>query len=189
NQETARGSIDEWISQRALHEIYLPAFAAAVERANVASAMCAYNGVNGQRACQNADLLNGVLKNGFKFKGFVRSDLSAVHDIAAAYDSGMDVLRPGKSAALLAAVRAGRVPMSRIDDAVTRVLREMFRFNLFDRPESGTATTNATSPEDAAIARTVAEQGTVLLKNADGILPLGNRVVHSIALIGSDGGL
>jgi len=189
NQETARGSIDEWISQRALHEIYLPAFAAAVERADVASVMCAYNGVNGRRACQNPNLLNGVLKNELKFRGFVRSDFGAVHGVAAAYDAGTDVLRPGRNAALLAAVRAGRIPMSRIDDAVTRVLREMFRFNLFDRPESGTATTKATSPEDAAIARTVAEQGTVLLKNADGILPLDNRVVPSIALIGSDGGV
>ena len=189
NQETARRSIDEWISQRALHEIYLPAFAAAIERAHVASVMCAYNGVNGRPACQNPGLLNGVLHNEFKFKGFVRSDLGAVHNIAAAYNAGMDLLKPGKSAALLAAVRAGRVPMSTMNDAVTRVLREMFRFNLFDRPESGTVRTNATSPEDAAIARTVAEQGTVLLKNAGGILPLDNREVHSIALIGSDGGL
>jgi beta-glucosidase len=189
NQETARRSIDEWISQRALREIYLPAFAAAVERADVASVMCAYNAVNGQRACQNPGLLNGVLHNEFKFKGFVRSDLGAVHDVAAAYDAGMDVLKPGKTSVLLAAVRAGRVPMSRINDAVSRVLREMFRFNVFDRPESGTVTTNAMSPQDATIARIVAEQGTVLLKNASGILPLDNRAVHSIALIGSDGGL
>jgi beta-glucosidase len=188
NQETDRRSIDERVSQRALHEIYLPAFAAAVERADVATVMCAYNGVNGRRACQNSGLLNGVLDNEFKFKGFVRSDLGAVHDVAAAYDAGLDMLRPGQSATLLAAVRSGRVPMSNINDAVTRVLREMFRFNLFDRPESGTATTNAESPEDAALARIVAEQGTVLLKNAGGLLPLDNHAVHSIAVIGSDAG-
>jgi beta-glucosidase len=64
----------------------------------------------------------------------------------------------------------------------------MFRFNLFDRPDSGTATTVATSPAHAAFARAVAEQGTVLLQNADNVLPLSNRVVHSIAVIGSDAG-
>jgi len=188
NQETDRSSIDERISQRALHEIYLPAFSAAVERADVASIMCAYNGVNGQRACQNPDLLTGVLDNEFKFKGFVRSDLGAAHNVVAAYDAGLDIMRPGRSAALLAAVRSGRVPMSRINDAVVRVLREMFRFNLFDRPESGAATADVRSPEDAALARIVAEQGTVLLKNAGGLLPLDNRVVHSIAVIGGDAG-
>lgn len=188
NQETDRHTIDEQISERALREIYLPAFAAAVERAGVASAMCAYNGVNGQRACENPGLLSGVLKNELKFKGFVRSDLGAVRNVPAAYDAGLDILRSGQSATLLAAVRSGLLPMSRINDAVTRVLREMFRFNLFDRPNPTSALANATSPEDAALARIVAEQGTVLLKNAGGVLPLDNRVVHSIAVIGSDAG-
>jgi beta-glucosidase len=188
NQETARGSIDEQIGERALQEIYLPAFAAAVKRADVASIMCAYNGVNGHRACQNPDLLTRVLDNEFRFKGFVRSDLAAVHNVAAAYNAGLDQLKPGRSAALLAAVRSGRVPMSRVNDAVTRVLREMFRFSLLDRSRSGTATTKATSVEHAALARTVAAQGTVLLKNADGVLPLDNQAVHSIAVIGSDAG-
>lgn len=188
NQETARQWINERISQRALQEIYLPAFAAAIQRANVASVMCAYNKVNGKYACQNPYLMNHVLNDQLKFTGFVRSDLGSVHNVTAAYDAGLDQLKPGQPETLAAAVRSGRVPMSRINDAVSRVLREMFRFNLFDRPDSGTATTVATSPEHAAFARAVAEQGTVLLKNADNVLPLSNRVVHSIAVIGTDAG-
>jgi len=188
NQETKRASIDERISQRALQEIYLPAFRAAVKRADVASIMCAYNQVDGHYACQNPYLMNHVLNNEFKFDGFVRSDAGSVHNVVAAYDAGLDALKPGQPHVLEAAVLSGRVPISRIDDAVSRLLREMFRFNLFDRPESGAATTTATSPDHTAFARAVAEQGSVLLKNADGILPLDNRGLHSIAVIGSDAG-
>jgi beta-glucosidase len=187
NQETKRASIDERIGERALQEIYLPAFGAAVERAHVASIMCAYNQVDGQYACQNPYLMNHVLNNEFKFDGFVRSDEGSVHNVLAAYDAGLDELKPGQPQALEAAALSGWVPMSRINDAASRVLREMFRFNLFDRPQSGTATTVATSPEHAAFAQAVAEQGTVLLKNA-GVLPLDNRAVRSIAVIGSDAG-
>src|SRR5262249_511452 len=188
NQETDRHSIEEWIGQRALHAIYLPSFAAAVEKATVASVMCVDNQVNGAYACQNPYRMNHVLTTEFKFKGFVRSDLGSVHNVVAAYNAGLDQLKPAEPKALEAAVRSGRVPLSRIDDAVSRVLREMFRFELFDRPRSGTETRNATSPEHAALARIVAEQGTVLLKNAHGLLPLDGRTVHSIAVIGSDAG-
>lgn len=189
NQQTTRGTIDEQLSHRALHEIYLPGFSAAVQDAHVASVMCAYNQVNGNYACQNPYLLKNVLFNEFKFKGFVRSDDPAVHNLPAAYDAGMDQDKPGQPGQLVAAVRAGRVPVSQVNDAVSRVLREMFRFGLFDRQPSGTPQTVVTNPQHVQVAQDVAEQGAVLLKNSRDLLPLDDRPIHSIAVIGNDAGV
>jgi beta-glucosidase len=187
NQETNRGSINDVVSERTLREIYLPAFESAVKDAHVATAMCAYNQVNGAYSCANSFLMQDIFKNEYQFGGFIRSDFGAVHDVAASYDAGMDQSKPEHNAELKAAVQGGQVPMSRIDDAVTRVLREMFRFNLFEHQPSGTPDTVVTSPQHAAVSRSIAEQGTVLLKNSGGALPLSSNV-KSIAVIGSDGG-
>ncbi len=187
NQETDRGSINDVVSQRTLREIYLPAFEAAVTKGDVATAMCAYNKINGAYSCQNSSLMQDVFKNEYQFRGFIRSDLGAVHDVGAAYNAGMDQSKPQHNAELEAGVQAGSVPISRIDDAVSRVLREMFRFGLFERQPTGTPDTVVTSPQHAASARDIAEQGAVLLKNADNALPLP-ATTKSIAVIGPDGG-
>ncbi|MFD4977661.1 glycoside hydrolase family 3 C-terminal domain-containing protein, partial [Streptomyces sp. NPDC058424] len=188
NQETNRTSINEHIDERTLREIYFPAFEAGVRDGDVATAMCAYNKINGDYSCANSYLMSDVFKNEYEFGGFIRSDFGAVHDAAASYNAGMDQAKPQHNAQLKAAVLAGTVPMPRIDDAVRRVLREMFRFHLFDHLPTGTPDTVVTSPEHAAVARDLAEQGTVLLKNADGTLPLRTGTTHSIAVIGADGG-
>lgn len=188
NQETDRGSIDERIDERTLREIYLPGFEASVRQGHVATAMCAYNQINGAYACQDPWLQQQLFKDEYGFDGFIRSDFGAVHDVAAAYNSGMDQSKPEHNAELKTAVEAGKVPTSRVDDAVSRVLREMFRYGLFEHQPTGTPDSVVTSPAHAATARGIAEQGTVLLKNAHDALPLDTRSTKSIAVIGSDGG-
>ena len=187
SQETNRTTINDVVSERTLREIYLPAFEAAVKDGNVATAMCAYNQVNGAYSCANHWLMQQVFKDEYGFQGLIRSDFGAVHDVAASYNAGMDQSKPEHNAELKDAVLAGQVPMSRVDDAVRRVLREMFAYGLFDHPPTGTPDTVVTSPQHAAVARDIAESGAVLLRNSGSALPLSPDV-KSIAVIGPDGG-
>src|SRR5207249_1530800 len=90
----------------------------------------------------------------------------------------------GDAAGLKAAVQAGRVPMSRLDDMVRHTLMQMFRFGLFEHPHTGTPDAAAATPAHATVARQVAEQSAVLLKNSRGVLPLDPAMQHSIAVIG-----
>ncbi|MFD4972086.1 glycoside hydrolase family 3 C-terminal domain-containing protein [Streptomyces sp. NPDC058424] len=185
NQETDRESINEHIDERTQHEIYLPQFEAAVKQGDVASMMCAYNQVNGAFSCHNHQLLTELLKDDWGFKGFVRSDFGATHSTPDAYNAGMDLAKPGQ-ADLRSAVENGLIPMSRIDDGIVRVLGTMFEYGLFERQPTGTKDTVVTTPEHAAIAKDVAAQGTVLLKNSDGILPLDSKKTTSVAVLGDN---
>ncbi|HEU5419404.1 MAG TPA: glycoside hydrolase family 3 C-terminal domain-containing protein [Streptosporangiaceae bacterium] len=187
NQETSRTTINELIDQRTLHEIYLPAFQAAVQ-AGVGSVMCAKNLVNGTHACDSADLI-GVLEKDWHFPGFVVSDFSSIHDTVQAADAGTSLELPSASyfgSALAAAVQAGQVSKATVDDMVERIFFTMFRLGLFDRPAPIPAPIPAGS--DAAAARSLAEAGTVLLKNDSAALPLDPGRLQSIALIGPEAG-
>lgn len=184
NQEADRLSINEQIGERALREIYMPAFKAAVQQANVASVMCAYPQVNGAFNCQNERLLTDVLKKEWKFKGFVMSDYGAVHSTVPSALNGLDLEMPtGKyfSGALKTAVEQGTVPVSTIDEMLVRRYAAMMRFGLF---ESRSQPAPIPVLQDGQTARQMAEQGMVLLKNNSSLLPLDNRTVKSIALIG-----
>ncbi|MCW3844893.1 glycoside hydrolase family 3 C-terminal domain-containing protein [Micromonospora yasonensis] len=185
NQETNRESINEYIDERTQREIYLPHFEAAVKDGNIASMMCSFNQINGEYSCQNSRILTDILKGEWGFKGFVRSDWGATHSTAAAYNAGMDLAKPSR-ADLRSAVDQGLIPMSRIDDGVLRVLRVMFEYGLFERQPTGTKDSVVTTPEHAAIARDVSAQGTVLLKNSAGVLPLDNTKIGSIAVLGNN---
>jgi beta-glucosidase len=198
NQETNRNTAadDAIVSQRAMHEIYFPQFLAAVQQAKAASVMCSYSTVNGEYACQNTDLLN-VLDNEWHFPGFVTSDWGATHSTVPSALAGLDMNMPGGAgfggtdyygAPLKAAVQAGQVPLSVLDGMVSRILTEMFRFNLFANPPAGSLTDTVTTPAHAQTGRDVAESGTVLLKNAGAVLPLQPRRDKSVAVIGADGG-
>ena len=187
NQETNRTTIDELISQRTLEEIYFPAFKAAVE-AGAGSVMCAKNLVNGVHACDSAALL-GELENDWGFKGFVVSDFSSIHSTTDAADAGADLELPSADyfgAALQSAVENGQVSKATLDGMVERIMRSMFALGLFDRPAPTQGTINARA--DGATARQLAQDGTVLLKNAGHILPLGARS-RSIAVIGPESGV
>jgi len=197
NQETNRNTPadDVIVSQRAMHEIYLPQFQAAVTQGKAASVMCSYSTINGQYACQNSGIMN-VLDQQWKYPGFVTSDWGATHSTVASALAGLDMQMPGGSgfgtdyygAPLKAAVQDGQVPVPVLNDMVSRILGEMFRFGLFEHPPTGSLTATVTTPAHAATGRAVEEAGTVLLKNAGGVLPLSSRRDPSIAVIGADAG-
>lgn len=184
NQEADRFRINEIIGERALHEIYLPAFKAAVQQGHVGSVMCAYPRINGVFNCENDLLLNQILKRRWNFNGFVTSDFGATHSTVPSALAGLDLEMPtGRyfSSALEAAVKSGQVPMPRIDDMLVRRFRTMMDFGVYDHPP-----TRQTIPaeEDGLAARRLAEEGMVLLKNQGGILPLDAAHLHSVAVIG-----
>ncbi|MBU6410440.1 MAG: glycoside hydrolase family 3 C-terminal domain-containing protein, partial [Verrucomicrobia bacterium] len=187
NQETDRLRVNEVIGQRALHEIYMPAFKASVQQAHAASLMAAYNKVNGVFNAENTNLMDGVVKRRWGFKGFVTSDFGAVHSTIPTAFAGLDLEMPtGKyfGAKLLAAVQAGQVPISVIDDKLVRRFATMMQFGLFDQPLEAKGIPAAIVRRDGLQAEQLAEQGMVLLKNDHDLLPLRAAALHSIALIG-----
>jgi beta-glucosidase len=184
DQEIDRKTINERIDDRTLHEIHLPAFEASVEQGHVGSVMCAYPAVNGAFMCENQHLLADVLRGQWGFDGFVQSDASATHTAVGSAAAGQDLeLRDNGpyDQELKQAVLDGRVSMRRLDTMIVRRLATEIRAGLFDRPATVT-------PIDAvaggAVARSVAEQGTVLLKNSGSTLPLGAGGLRSIAVVG-----
>jgi beta-glucosidase len=189
NQETNRNNPadDAIVSQRALHEIYLPAFWAATQLAKAASAMCAYSTINGEYACQNQYLMQTTLDSRWGFPGFVTSDYQAAHSTVQSADAGMDQEMPAPQyygSALEAAVQDGQVSMGTLDQMVRRILAEMFRFNEFNNPPTGTTSATVTTAAHQAVSTAVAEAGTVLLKDHHHTLPLPSTSNSSIAVIG-----
>jgi beta-glucosidase len=192
NQETNRNTPadDAIVSDRAMQEIYFPAFQAAIHEGQVGSVMCSYSTINGAFACQNPYLYR-MLRNQFQFPGFTTSDWLATHSTVLSATHGLDMQMPDDSyygAALKAAVLRGTISMATLNQHVHNILRTMFALGLFDHPRTGTPFATVTSPEHAQVALQTAEAGTVLLKNDSGILPLDTANIHSIAVIGDDAG-
>jgi beta-glucosidase len=191
NQETNRNtaSDDAVVSTRAEQEIYLPAFADSTQQGAASSVMCSYSTVNGTYACQNPYLLSTVLRQQFGFGGFVTSDWFATHATAASANAGLDQDMPGTDgefgSALQSAVSSGAVTTATLNSMVTPVLTEMFAFGLFDEPPAGSPAQTATSSAHVADALQLAEEGTVLLKNSGGVLPLSSSD-QKLAVIGAD---
>lgn len=189
NQETGRldvNGIDVIVDERAIREIYMPPFEAVIQRANIGTAMCSFNKINGVYECEDESFLTGILKNEFGLEGFVMSDYGATQSTVASALAGLDQEQPGGTffdQLLLDAVVAGEVPMDVLDDQARRVLRPMFQFGLFDNPVQIGALPEA---EHGAIAREIATDGIVLLKNTDSALPLSTAGLTSIAVIGAD---
>lgn len=191
NQETNRNSSSDnaVISTRAEQEIYLPAFQAATQQGAASSVMCSYSWINGTAACQNPYTLNTVLRGQFGYTGFVTSDWGATHSTAASANAGLNMDMPGNDgyygSALQSAVGSGQVSQPTINTEVSEILTQMFGFGLFDKSPSGSPSATATNSTDQADAASLAEEGTVLLKNASSVLPLTSADT-SIAVIGAD---
>ncbi len=183
DQESGRGTADAIIDERAGRETDLLAFEIGVKDSNVQSVMCSYNQTSGQYDCENNHLLNDVLKGDWQFPGFVMSDWWATHSTAMAANNGLDQEQPNQQffSQLGAAVTAGQVAQSRLDNMVHRILRAMYAVGIFDHPQTIQAIPAAA---DAAVAQEIEETGAVLLKNAGGQLPLNAATVQSIAVIG-----
>jgi beta-glucosidase len=189
NQETNRNepTDDAIVSERAEHEIYLPGFWAATNVAKASSVMCSYSTINGVPACQNQYLIGETLDQRWGFPGFVTSDYGATHSTLQSADAGMDQEMPSAQyygSDLEAAVQAGEVSMATLDQMVSRILTEMFRFNEFNNPPTGSTSTVVTTPAHQAVSQDVAQEGTVLLKNSGGTLPLAASGGGNIAVIG-----
>jgi beta-glucosidase len=198
NQENQRGSINVEMDERALREIYLPAFRASVQEAGVLSVMGAYNLFRGQHCCENDYLLNQILKGEWHFQGLVMSDWGGVHSTDLAATNGMDMemgSRPPYESNYLAkpfldGLQSGKFPISALDDKVRRHLYVMLKLNLIHDP-AAVASTNAgpktplSSKANQETSRRVAEESIVLLKN-DGLLPLDSSKFKTIAVIGAN---
>lgn len=197
NQETRRMRVNVNLSERALREIYLPAFKAAVD-AGAWSFMGSYNRYLGQHGCHNDVLINQILKEEWGFDGAFISDWGGTHDTCEAAEYGLDIEMGTGSDGLtystknhydnyylalpyLDALKHGEVDAAKLDDKARRVLRLIFRTLMTkDRPWGSFAT-----EEHAEAAREVAREGIVLLKN-DGILPLQPAAKQRIAVIGEN---
>jgi len=188
NQETNRNTQadDAIVSERAEHEIYLPAFWAAIKKGNAPSVMCAYSTVNGVPACQNKYLIGETLDQRWGFAGFVSSDYGATKTTEQSVEAGLDQEMPDAGyygSALAAAVGSGEVEVSAINQMVSRILAEMFRFGEFNDPQ-GSPSAAVTTRAHQEVATDVAEAGTVLLRNTAGTLPLPPSGAGAVAVIG-----
>ena len=192
NQEFERTTIDEKVDERALREIYLPAFKAAVVEGGALSVMSAYNKLNGHWCSENPDLLTGILKKEWGFKGFVVSDWGAVHSTVPTANAGLDIEMPTgdflNDSLLLPALKNGAVNVQVIDDKITRLLRVMYMAGLFETHQAP-ETAAVDSPGHGPLARAVESAGIVLLQNRGSLLPIDPSRVHSIAVIGPNAAL
>ncbi|WP_202919553.1 beta-glucosidase [Streptomyces adustus] len=186
-QETDRQTSSSDVDERTLKEIYELPYGIALKEGKAESVMCSYNQVNGVYACENP-LLRNSLKGELGLDGYVMSDFGSVHSTAASLKAGLDqelnrpiYFTPDK---LDAALAAGEIAQKDVDDAAFRVVRSYIRGGLFDHPLPSQPVTDASTPAHKALARQIAEEGSVLLKNSGDTLPLGNRHKR-IAVIGS----
>ncbi len=190
NQETNRGTVNVEVSERALREIYLPAFKAAIEKGNAWSIMSAYNKVRGVYCSENPYLLNTILKGEWNFKGIVISDWGGTHSTVDAANNGLDVEMGSQppyenyyfAKPLLDAVKAGKVSEKTIDDKVHRILWVLYKTSLSKNLPKGSLNT----PAHSKTVYDIASESIVLLKNEKHLLPLNTAGIKSIAVIGDN---
>lgn len=180
NQEFRRMSADSVIDERTLREIYLASFEGAVKKAQPWTVMCAYNKVNGEYAAENEWLLTDVLKKEWGHEGFVVSDWGAVNDRVQGIVAGMDLEMPHAAQGIkqiIDAVQSGQLAEEKLDATVERLLTIVFRAVDLKKPD-------ATYDRDAhhRLAREIAAESMVLLKNEENVLPLKRN--GKIAIIG-----
>jgi beta-glucosidase len=204
NEEFERHRIDVEVSERALHEIYYPAFEAAIKEGHAWTVMSSYNKVNGVHAAESP-VLKQELYQELGFKGFVISDWGSTYSTAATVNAGMDLEMPGgppmqrwlaragaKDAGndggylvaekILPLVKDGTIPAANIDYNAGRILTVIFESGIFDHPHAGGAAIDTAAQR--AVTRKAADEGMVLLKNEGHILPLDLHALHTIAVIG-----
>lgn len=199
NQEKWRGHINVELSDRALYEIYLPAFKAAVVEGKVWSIMGSYNQIRGEYACHNNLTLNKILKGEWKFDGCVITDWGGAHDTKQSALNGLDIemgtwtngFTSNKAFAYdnyflatpyLKMLKSGEIPVSNVDDKASRILRLIFRTAMnVNKPYGSLAT-----EEHHNVGRIVGEEGIVLLQNTTKLLPIDASKYKTIAVIGEN---
>lgn len=173
NQEFRRLTVSSEVSERALREIYLPAFETAVKQSQPATFMCSYNKINGVFASENKRLLTEILRNEWGFEGFVMSDWGAVNDRIKGLEAGLDLEMPSSGgitdAQIVKAVKEGILDEKILDHSASLLLKFIFKFH--DNRQKG----SFNKEKHHALAVKIEEESIVLLKN-DGILPLSPHV-------------
>jgi beta-glucosidase len=190
NSEYARHTTDAIIGERALREIYMPIFEAAVKQGHVGAIMNSYNLTNGEHMTQNAYLNVDVAKNEWKFPGMIMSDWNSVYSTVAAFNGGLDLEMPFSiyfdRPSVHDALDKGEVSVATLDDKVRRILRVAATFGWLDHTSF-----DPLIPRYNLQGRSVSHQavleGSVLLKNAQGVLPLDESQVKRLAIIGPNG--
>jgi beta-glucosidase len=186
NQENERFRGNSVVDERTLREIYLPAFETVVKEAHPWTVMCSYNRINGTYASEHENLLRKILKEEWGFEGVVVSDWGAVHDIFHPIRAGLDLEMPGPAKyfgqALEAAVNNWQVDERWVDDAVRRILKMLLRSGAIT--EETLPLGRGDTPAHRALARELANESMVLLKNDNDLLPLNSAHIRKLAVIG-----
>ena len=191
NQETDRKTVSAEVDARALHEIYLPAFEAAVKEGGVWAVMCAYNRLDGVYACEHRGLLDNTLRRAWGFRGLVMSDWGATHSVAPAMRAGLDLEMPKAEqyspAAIRNALAQKQIEPAHLDEMVRRQLRAITALHLDNDASEHPEVTDTL--EHRALNREAARSGFVLLKNDRNTLPLDRAKLRRVAVVGPRGGL
>ena len=194
NQETNRTTVDVECSERALREIYLPAFKAAVQERGALTVMAAYNKFRGEFCAENNYLVRKILRNEWGFDGVYVTDWGAAHSTVPSMEAGLG-LEMGTlidkyedwyyANPLIEAVKSGKVPMSLVDEKVGDVLRVMIKTNVLDpKKRFGPGSMNTKEHQQATY--DAAAEAIVLLKNQNNLLPLDFSSIKSLAVIGDN---
>ena len=187
DSEYQRMTISSEVDERTRREIYFPSFEKAVKEAGTWSVMCSYNKIDGTHAAENHWLLTEILKDEWGFEGLVMSDWYATHSTVPTANAGLDLEMPGPARffgeALVKAVKEGEVAEKTIDDKVRRILWVMDKTGALDKSITD-ADKNKEFTAHGKLAREVAEEAIVLLKNDNHLLPLEKNKVKNIAVIG-----
>ena len=194
NQETNRTTVDVECSERALREIYLPAFKAAVQEGGALTVMTAYNKFRGEFCAENNYLVRKILRNEWGFDGVYVTDWGAAHSTVPSMEAGLD-LEMGTlidkyedwyyANPLIEAVKSGKIPMSLVDEKVGDVLRVMIKTNVLDpKKRFGPGSMNTKEHQQATY--DAAAEAIVLLKNQNNLLPLDFSSIKSLAVIGDN---
>lgn len=192
NSEFGRHSTDSVIGERALREIYEPAFEAAVKEGHVGAIMDSYNLTNGEHMTQNKPLNVGVAKGDWGFQGVIMSDWNAMYDTVGCFNGGLDLEMPFSMyysrAKVHAALDSGQVTVATLDDKVRRILRVAAEMGWLDRPQFDPEVPRY-NLQGKEVSRRAVVEGAVLLTNRDRTLPLHEGEIKRLALIGPNAAL
>jgi len=189
NSEYLRHNSDSVVDERALREIYLPSFEAAVKQAHVGAIMDSYNLINGEHATQNGYFNTEIVRKEWGFDGVMMSDWVATYDGVAAANGGLDLEMPTGAFMnrrnLLPAIADGRVKQATIDEKVRRILQTAARFGWLDRAQ-GDLSLSTYNEQNHQLGLQAAREGMVLLKNDGNVLPLDKQKIKTVLVVGPD---